>query len=127
MGLTVDIFRADYDSDLNAFHGRRRLVVVNVSGPSEPSDDAPAARLERGPGGDLILVPVLEVAAAAPSGATEEELETLGWGPALIGPMFGGTFATTSDSRFRAAAGTRAALPIHDRYETPEQNEVMSR
>lgn len=120
MGLIADIYRSDYDSALNAFAGRSRVTVTNVPGPFEPTDAAPAARLTRGPGGDLILVPELTV--VEPSPDDDEK-----YGPALIGPMFGGTFATSSDSRFREASGTRAALPVHDRYETPEQYEGMSR
>jgi hypothetical protein len=39
-----------------------------------------------------------------------------------IGPMFGGNYAATSDSRFRdATAPYYGALPIFDRYETAEQ------
>jgi len=111
MGLLVDIFRADYDSPLNAFHGLRRVTVTNLPGPFEPSDDAPAARLARGPGGDRIIVP------------DDDER----YGPPRYGPMFGGTYAATSDSRYSQATGGRAALPVHDRYETPDQYEEMSR
>lgn len=45
--------------------------------------------------------------------------------PGTVGPMFGGHFAYTSDSRwsrFLAAKGLPGvtALPVHDRFETPE-------
>ena len=120
MGLLVDIFRADYDSQLNVFHGRHRVTLTNVPGPFEPSDDAPAARLTRGPGGDPIIVPELE--AVDPSPDDDER-----YGPPLLGPMFGGTYAATSDSRFTQATGQRGALPIHDRYETPDEYEELSR
>lgn len=43
--------------------------------------------------------------------------------PGMYGPMFGGNFLWTSDSRFPTAA----PLPIHDRFETPEQYEQLSR
>lgn len=44
----------------------------------------------------------------------------------MAGPMFGGNYVMTSDSRFRRAFGPRP-LPVHDRWETWEQNEALSR
>jgi len=108
MGLRVQIYRsAEYDSELNAFYGKRAVTVVNLEGPFEPSEDEPSAILASGPGGDPIIVPE-----GLPSG--------------MVGPMFGGTFAASSDSRFRTGTGQRSALPIHDRFETVEQYERMS-
>jgi hypothetical protein len=40
-----------------------------------------------------------------------------------VGPMFSGNFAYTSDSRFPA----NYPLPIHDRYETAEEYDRLSR
>lgn len=37
-----------------------------------------------------------------------------------IGPMFGGHFVYSSDSRFGPMAHGARPLPVHDRYETPE-------
>lgn len=42
-----------------------------------------------------------------------------------VGPMFGGHFVWTSDSRFRAIAPY--PVPVHDRYETAEMYARMSR
>lgn len=39
-----------------------------------------------------------------------------------VGPMMGGNFVYSSDSRFPADY----PLPLHDRYETPEQYEAFS-
>lgn len=44
----------------------------------------------------------------------------------MAGPMFGGNYVMTSDSRFGEAFGRRP-LPVHDRWETWEQNEALSR
>ena len=44
-------------------------------------------------------------------------------GDRTIGPMFGGNFVTTSDSRFPQ----RYPIPVHDRFETPEDYERLSR
>ena len=40
----------------------------------------------------------------------------------LCGPMFGGNFVYTSDSRFPG----RYPIPVHDRYETWEQYKLLS-
>ena len=40
----------------------------------------------------------------------------------MVGPMFGGNFVYTSDSRFPS----KYPIPVHDRFETPEQNRAMS-
>lgn len=42
-----------------------------------------------------------------------------------VGPMFGGNFIYTSDSRFREAVGWQP-IPVHDRVETPEQYRALS-
>ena len=110
MGLHVDIFRSNYRSIDNAFNLVDGLTIVNVPGPSTPSDKAPAAMLVPGHmRGDLIVV------AAAPD-------DQGGWlrvtaGDDLIGPMFGGSFAYSSDSRWSHATRMYGALPIHDRFE----------
>ena len=46
--------------------------------------------------------------------------------PGMIGPMFGGTFIYSSDSRFREHCGSHA-VALHDRWETQEQYDVLSR
>jgi hypothetical protein len=56
--------------------------------------------------------------------------------PGLIGPMMGGCYASSSDARWHrllasvvgeTCAYLASAVPIHDRYETPEQYELLSR
>ena len=44
------------------------------------------------------------------------------------GPMFGGNFIYTSDSRLADAMGTTTSEPIkvHDRYETQAENDALS-
>ena len=46
-------------------------------------------------------------------------------GAGRVGPMFGGNYVSTSDSRFKDLA--RYPLPVHDRYETQEQYDLLSR
>jgi hypothetical protein len=42
-----------------------------------------------------------------------------------VGPMAGGNFVFTSDSRFRRVS--QYPLPVHDRWETQEQFDILSR
>jgi len=110
MGLMVSIYRSDYDSALNHFKGRKKIVVVNVDGPFSPNDEMPAALLIAGPGGHghLIVVPA--------------ELNEDGEYVPLIKNhacrMDGGTIADWSDSRWSEATGRRP-VRIHDRFEVP--------
>jgi hypothetical protein len=116
MGMLVSIYRSDYDSTRNLFHGCRRLVVTNVDGPFDPSPDTPAAILDRGPFGDPIIVPDFSSFPA----------------DRPAGPMYGGTFASTSDSRWcaavKAATGHRIdAVRIHDRFDTWDDHYALTR
>lgn len=120
MGLLVSIYRSDYDSKHNVFHGKRNLVLVDCDGPFDPTPDAPGATLATGPFGDPIIVP-LDWPADRPAG-----------------PCDGGTFAATSDSRFGAGVtkatgvatgrfGFHAAVPIHDRFDTWADFDALTR
>lgn len=108
MGLRVDIYRDRYDSELNAFHGFDTVTVENIPGPFEPSDDAPAAVLTRNALGNPVITP--------------RDLPVN-----MAGPMFGGTYAASSDSRYARAAGIYGALPVHDRFETYQRLEELTR
>ena len=46
--------------------------------------------------------------------------------PKGIGPMFGGTFVHTCDSRFGELVGHNYPVPLHDRWESPELNRMLS-
>jgi len=69
------------------------------------SDDTPALQLQKRCG-RLIAVPV-----------NDPRMKT------HCGPMFGGNFIYTSDSRFP----NEYPIPVHDRFETQELNDLMSR
>ena len=47
--------------------------------------------------------------------------------PGNVGWMAGGNFAHTCDSRFSEMTGVYGALSIHDRQETQEQHDMLSR
>lgn len=117
MGIIVSIHRSDYDSPLNVFHGKARVTVVNIPGPFEPTDDAPAAILTDNAMGDPIITPVMG------EKGVREPLRR----PDAIGPMMGGTFAHTSDSRFAEAVGQYGAIAVHDRYETQQTYNALTR
>lgn len=105
MGISVSIYRSQYDSDLNVFKGYKRVCVTNVEGPFEPNENTPAARLEK-LHGHYVLVP-------DDSGFDGVQ-------------MFGGTFASTSDSRWFQATGQQA-VAIHDRRESYKEYAEYSR
>jgi hypothetical protein len=108
MGLHVSIYRSDYDCDLNVFYGKKGVTITNVEGPFRPSDDFPAAIIKDGyTAGSKIIVPADDYSDGVQAN--------------------GGTFASSSDSRFRQAAGTYNAVPIHDRRETWSEYERYSR
>lgn len=96
--------------------GVQRLTITNVSGPFEPAPDAPAARLERGPGGTVRIVVDMPTDIAG----------------VWIGPMANGMFAHAYDSRFGAAVERLlghpfyGAVSVHDRYDTQAVHRQLS-
>jgi len=114
MGLNVLIYKFPLgDCTNNGISGGKAesLCLVNVDGPSEPSDKVPAAMLVKGNGNGLVkIVPAVycEIGEYTPD-------------PRWC--MMGGNYAATSDSRFHEAVekitGRRSygAVPIHDRIE----------
>ena len=123
MGLTVSILR---DSDLGdcsngGVSGRvNKLTMINVEGPFEPSDNAPAAKLVEGNLGGAKVIPCID-----------HPTIMMGDMSKLIGPMMGGTYVATSDSRFsnkleEMGVSMGVAIPFHDRYETTEQYRALS-
>jgi hypothetical protein len=115
MGMIVNVYRTSTrDCTLNGISSQHdRLTLVNVEGPFEPDDDAPAAMLIHGNApGCLRIVP-----------AVQYEGRPNAFYPRDGGVMMGGNYAATSDSRFTEACerllGYRfyGAVPIHDRIE----------
>ena len=111
MGLLVSVYKDSSGTDCTnggvSSKDIKGLCLTNVSGPFNPSDDYPAAILvvrHFGFGSVLSIVP-------------EENFKGH--------HMFGGNYASTSDSRFGEAAREMldgeqywiGAVPIHDRAE----------
>lgn len=124
--MTLNVFRAaDFPDCTNGGASGRfdRIDVICDDGFSKEVDldDAPENlfRLEVGSigmGKTAHLVPVRQ-----PKG--------------LVGPMMGGNYATTSDSRWGRYVASRlgpefrfmTCLPIHDRFETQEMYDALCR
>jgi hypothetical protein len=118
MGLSVSVYRWDLgdctnggeSSDVDSF------CVVNIPGPFSPGTERPAFELVQGPGGQGHAI-----------------LRPLQGRSGMVGPMFGGNFGYSSDSRFseavREVTGSPGygAVPIHDRYDTPEDYAALTR
>ena len=118
-GLSVDIFKHDSMSYSNGgvsdYFDEAVIFGPGIDGPVSEDDvikrGVPLLDLVSGPGGNPIAI--------------------MRRRPGLVdgvGPMFGGTFVGTSDSRFSKATGQRgtSVIPLHDRYETAEQYQRMS-
>lgn len=107
MGIIVSVYRNDLGDCTNGGMSSRvsQICVTNVEGPFKPSDDCPAFELLPGH--------VKNAARLVPLQTPSKQ----------IGPMFGGNYGSTSDSRFgdavRALTGAHISIvPIHDRFET---------
>jgi hypothetical protein len=117
MGLSISIYRWGLGDCTNGGESAEveSVCVVNVPGPFEPRGNQPAFKLVKGPGGrgHAILHPVEEKKAG------------------MVGPMFGGNFGYSSDSRWSEAVREITGSPhygavaIHDRYETPEDHAAL--
>lgn len=115
MGLNASIFKSDLGDcsagGISATHNNVNLV--NADGPFDPNDKHPPCMLIRGAGhGHVICVPAENV------GGRWVELRKQG-----ASRMCGGTFVSTSDSRFhdlvdRLGGRRGTAVSFHDRFET---------
>lgn len=126
MGIIADIYKAKGQSFSNGglSEYRDQVTVVNVPGPFEPNAERPAVLLVEGnvPGSVKIV-------------QAEQDGEGR-WLPARparsVGPMHGGCYVGTSDSRFgetvRELGGARFGGPValHDRFESPELYRTLS-
>lgn len=117
MGLIAYLHRRQNDPGHpnSRFWKADEVCVVNISGPSEPRENLPAAMLDVNALGNPIL---LEVERSHATGYWVPRRQ-----PECVGPMFDGTYVATSDSRFGDAVRSLAghpfygAVPVHDRWE----------
>jgi hypothetical protein len=112
-GLVVHVLRPSHGSSTNggvtSKHHEFVLTGDGVEGPFEPTAELPELKLVRrrlgGRYGEYLHAEPVE----KPSG--------------MCGPMFGGNYITSSDSRFPGIY----PIPVHDRYETQEEYDALSR
>jgi len=134
MGLHVNVYRSALGDCTNGGISSTPpcLCLVNVKGPSNPNENAPAAMLVAGNiAGTLRIVPAafvprtnIGMVLTVGGVIQQEQRGQLGdWKEAPGWFMMGGNYAATSDSRFSEACarllGHRSygAVPIHDRLE----------
>ena len=120
MGLTESIFRSHRRDCTNggASATADSFTIINIDGPSNPTPTAPAAVLKEGNlAGTAIIVPVHD-----PAGTGK---------PGHVGPMMGGNYAASCDSRFRQAVEAitesrfYGAIAVHDRYERTKEHHIL--
>ena len=116
-GMLVGIYRDGHIGDCTNGgvtgneRGARGAIAIHQDLPElfEPKMDTPGLEIIQHPAGTqygLIAVPLVFI-------------------DGDVGPMFGGNFIWTSDSRFRRLSPR--PIPVHDRFETVEQYAAMSR
>lgn len=116
-GLMVHVYRAadEYCTNRGVTSKFDVFVLTGEGIPEifEPSERMPELRLERrrlfGDEDHLRVIPV-----ERPDGDR-----------GAIGPMFGGNFVWSCDSRFREIS--EGPLPVHDRFETVEMYDALTR
>ena len=111
-GQLVHVLRHTWDADctnrgISSTHTQFTLIGDGVAELFSPSDRAPALRL---------------VKRLTFSGKPYYHAEPFEHPTGMLGPMAGGNYLTTTDSRFPVDH----PIPIHDRYETPEQYRSLS-
>lgn len=125
MGLILSVYRPARFSDCTngglTGGDRESVTVVNVEGPFEPTDDRPAVLLVDGPAAGTRWNPIIVPAVKVGDEWVPERRE------GIIGPMAGGNFAGTSDSRWNRRVDGRGVVSVHDRFETPAEYAILSR
>lgn len=120
MGLTLHIYKSGLgDCSNGGISGRcDEVVCVNAVGPDEPDENRPP----------VLLIPGALMGTARCVPAYQDAKGRYVYGSVdLIGPMMGGCYVSTSDSRFsekvEEIVGGRfyGAVALHDRYETAKQ------
>jgi hypothetical protein len=120
-GIRVDVLKrkgqAFSNGGLSEFCDDATLILPEGGGVFEPTDDAPAI---------LIIENAMGTIRAVMAGRLDDGSYVAGLNApeGEIGPMMGGCYVASSDSRFTAECervlGSRfyGAVPLHDRYES---------
>lgn len=123
-GLRVDVYRAAHGGDCTnggVTASRDSFILVDRE---REFERAPEVTQEDFDAGRVLFVDHVVVGEpsyfARPAGPDREPIEIDGH----CGPMFGGNFVSTSDSRFAERFGD--ALRVHDRFEDWETHRRLS-
>ena len=120
MRLTVDIYR-------NSFGGSSNGGISSVHNEAILTNERVLPEEIKASG--LPIIQVVKRYGLGVNGGIYVHAEPVRSGCAIeksIGPMAGGTFVFTSDSRYREITGVDYPISLHDRWETPEQYEALS-
>lgn len=129
-GLTLHVYRSKLGDFTNGgiSSGADKLILVGLirGGQFEP---LPEHSQVFAPGPDAPAVVLVESRLPAKYGPHLEPFMTDDSGD--VGPMSGGNYAASSDSRWSELGdlfghGRLGAVPIHDRYESPELYRQLS-
>jgi len=102
---TMNIYKAKGRGNFsNGGISSRFDEVLVVDGFAEDAPENAVVLIERPSFGDVIAVPARRQ-------------------PGMVGPMFGGSFAYTSNG---IVPHHGKAIPLHDRFETTKQNDMLS-
>ena len=111
-GMLVSVYKADGDSDHTnggVTSQYKEFVLLGMAGPFIPGKDAAISlRLVKR------IIGNKEYIHAEPVERPEDK----------VGPMWGGNFVYSSDSRFSEVSPY--PIPVHDRFETTQENERLS-
>jgi hypothetical protein len=113
-GMLVYVYRNGADCTAGGITSKVDMIIIvgeGIEGPFEVDPGEAFLELrKKNVGGDeyLYAVPV-------------DGRDTAG----MVGPMFGGNFVYSSDSRFRRVCPY--PIPVHDRWETQELYDSLSR
>jgi len=116
-GIRADIYRNGRgcfaNGGLSDDPAIREVTIIDdaIDGPFEPTPEAPACRIVR----------------REMFGKTVIHVEPIDQPTGKLGPMMGGCYVATSDSRFSRATGIYGAVALHDRFETQAEYDSLSR
>ncbi len=111
-GMLVSVYSDGSDCTNGGMtSNHKRFVLIGMEGPFQSDEKTPALKLvKRFIGGREYL--------------HAEPVDEKNIPENMVGPMFGGNFIFTSDTRFWEVS--RQPIPVHDRYETTQENERLS-
>jgi hypothetical protein len=113
--ISAYVYRAARFSDSTNGGVTSKADVVMLVWDDEPGAVMPTPRTE--------AVALLRLVKRRIFGQDYMHAEPIDKPEGMVGPMFGGNYTASSDSRFPS----RYPIPVHDRFETAAQYDLLSR